>query len=486
MTSPPRKTPPPDGSIQSGNLAGRSLGMSILLIAGPIFLEQLLAATVGLVDKMLTGALPVSSTAALDGVGVGSYVGWFIGIAVSSVGIGSLAIISRAVGAGKIVEAERALGQAITFALLWGLVIAGLLWIGAPWLAKVSGLSPEATVACVDYIHAVCVGVPFGSVTFVGIMSLHGAGEAVRPFFIMLAVNVVNVLVSWRLSGSTLDAFGMTFASSGTLGVVGIGLGTAVARFVGAVLILGLMFYGVKDLKLRRSFIAIERQMLLRIVRVGVPAFLDGIGMWAGNIVVLGIVGRIAAREALEAGLGEAAVGLIGAHIIGVQWEAFSFLPGMAIGTAAATLAGQYLGAGNPRMATRSVWVCAIIAAVFMGSAGIAMIFGGEFLTRQISQDPLHLEVAPKLLEIAGFVQVGFAFAMVLREAMRGAGDTRWAMFITWFGTYAVRVPLAHVVGYQMGHGLVGVWLVLCGEIVFRSILYLGRFLHGGWRRMTV
>lgn len=75
---------------------------------------------------------------------------------------------------------------------------------------------------------------------------------------------------------------------------------------------------------------------------------------------------------------------------------------------------------------------------------------------------------------------------MVLREAIRGAGDTRWAMAINWGSTFLVRVPLAYVVGYVMGHGLVGVWVVLCGEIVVRSLLLLGRFLHGGWKRVMV
>lgn len=477
--------PSGEGQIRSGRLAGKSLRLAIALLAAPVFLDQLLSATVGLADKVLTGGLPEGATAALDGVGAGSYVGWFLGIALSSVGIGSLAIIARAMGRGETREAALGLGQALLAAVVWGLVIAGFLLVGAPGLAKVAGLAPEAAAACVSYVRSIALGVPFMAVLLVGMMSLHGAGEAIRPFFIMLVVNVVNVIASWLLSGAHFGWFGLDLDSPGRLGVAGIGLGTAIAHTVGALLLVALLLRGVKDLRLEGWALRPRVPMLARIVRVGLPAFLDGAGVWIGNIVVIAIVGKIAAAEGAAAG-GPPLVGLLGAHIIAIQWEAFSFLPGFAMGTAAATLVGQYLGAGNARMATRSVWACAAVAALFMSAAALAFLFAGDFLTRQISRDPLHLELVPQLLFIAGCIQPAFAIAMVLREAIRGAGDTRWAMAINWGSTFLVRVPLSYVVGYTMGHGLVGVWVVLCGEIVVRAFLLLARFLHGGWRRVTV
>lgn len=499
MSDPTREAPEPEslvsdqspllaeGQIRAGRLAGQSLPGAILILAAPVFFEQLLAATVGLVDKMLTGGLPEGATAALDGVGLGSYIGWFIGIAVSSVGIGALAIISRAMGRGDDREAALGLGQAVIFSLAWGALLAVTLYLGAPLLAWMGQLSPEASRACTQYVRTIALAVPFSSLTFIGIMCLHATGEATRPFLVMVAVNVVNIAVSWYLSGSTIHGFGHTLPSPGHLGVIGIAAGTAAARLVGAALILGLLIRGVKDLRLERWALRVELRMLLRIIRVGVPAFIEGIGMWFGNIVVLGIVGRIAILRGMQHGAETGTVvGLMGAHTIAVQWESFSFLPGFALGTAAATLVGQFLGAGNVRRATRSILACAGVAGIFMAGAGVSFCLYGDFLTRQISVDPLHLELVPKLLFICGLVQVNFALSMVIREAIRGAGDTRWAMFITWFGTYALRIPLAYLVGYVWGYGLVGVWWVLCGEIVVRSLLFLGRFLHGGWKRLEV
>lgn len=482
---------PPAGVIRAGRLAGRSLPSAILILALPVFLDQLMTATVGLVDKILTGSLPVGATPALDGVGAGSYVGWFLGIAISSVGIGSLSIIARALGRGNVREAEQGLGQAVVAAAGWGVLLLVLLVTGAPLLARLSSLSPEATEACVGYVRAMALGSPFFSVLLVAAMSMHGAGDAFRPFLVMIFVNVINLVTSWWLSGSVVHLFGLTLASPGTLGVVGIGLGTAMGHAAGAIAILVILSRGVKDLRLHRSALLPEGAMMKRIFRVGTPALLDGMGMWAGNIVVLAIVGRIALDGvSVTAGLTNAAEtarsGLIGAHIIAVQWEALSFLPGFAMGTAAAALVGQFLGAGNPRMATKAALSCFFVAAFFMASAGVVFFFAGEFLTRQISRDPLHLEIVPQLLRICAVIQVNFGLAMVLREALRGAGDTRWAMWINWFSTFALRVPFVYIVGYEMGKGLVGVWYVLCAEIVARSLLYLARFLHGGWKRVEV
>ena len=110
-----------DGSIRSGKLAGRTMWSAIRFLAIPILLQQLVAACVGLVDKMIAGSLPGTTVVpALDGIGIGSYVGWFIGIAMAGLGVGAQAIIARAIGAGRALESEEACGQSITLSLVWG------------------------------------------------------------------------------------------------------------------------------------------------------------------------------------------------------------------------------------------------------------------------------------------------------------------------------------------------------------------------------
>jgi Na+-driven multidrug efflux pump len=166
-----------------------------------------------------------------------------------------------------------------------------------------------------------------------------------------------------------------------------------------------------------------------------------------------------------------------------VQWESFSFLPGFAIGVAAGTLAGQYLGANNIKQAKKAILACVLIAIVFMTSIGAIMMFAGHALTSVISTEPMHLELVPKLLFIAGVTQIGFAVMMVIRQALKGVGDTVWTFLITSFSSWCIRLPAVWYLGVHLDLGLVGIWYALCGEMIIRAGFFVIRFWKGGWMR---
>jgi Na+-driven multidrug efflux pump len=291
---------------------------------------------------------------------------------------------------------------------------------------------------------------------------------------------VVNIVLSWTLAGADVSIGSVRLPHPPLdLHVSGIALGTALSYVVGAVLIVSVQVRGVKDLRLELRELPLRAAMVWRIVRVGVPSFLDGISMWVANLFVLVFIGQIAARSADGAGLQ-------GAHIIAVQWEMFSILPGFAIGIAAGALAGQYLGARNPAMAQKAILVCAGITSLIMGSVGVLYIVGGEVLTRIISTEPVHVEHVPNLLFICGLSQVFFAIMMVLRQGLRGVGDTTWTFILTTVSSYGVRLPAAWLFGIHFGLGIEGIWIGLCGEMVARAAMFSARFFHGGWKRIRV
>ncbi|MFT6833612.1 MAG: Na+-driven multidrug efflux pump, partial [Planctomycetota bacterium] len=357
------------------------MGSAILWLALPVMVQQLLQAFVGMTDKLLAGHLDVDvRVAALDAIGIGSYMGWFIGIAMSGLGIGGQAIIARAMGAGDKPLARHALGQAMGVSFGWGIGVGAILYLTAPWLAEWTGLTAEAGGLLSDYLRVLALSMPLAAVMLVGAMCLHGAGETRKPAMIAILVNVVNAGVSWALSGADIDLGALPggFAPEGALlenpfsfdlGVAGIAAGTSIGYAVGAAWTWLILVRGVQDLALSRAELRPRRPMIVRFLRIGVPNFAEGIAMWAVNIIVLLFIGQIAAGGGLQ-----------GAHIIAIQWESFSFLPGFAIGTAAATLTGQYLGAGDPASARRAVLMCAAFAAVLMGSLGVVFMTFGETL----------------------------------------------------------------------------------------------------------
>jgi len=485
------------GVIRSGNLAGRTMWSAIWILALPVLVQQTMAATVGLVDKIIAGSLPATIVRpAMDGIGVGSYVGWFIAIAMAGLGIGGQALIARAMGAGDPHQSHRALAQAISVSTVWGAAVGVVMYFGVYPLTSMAQLSPNASMYCIQYVQTLAFFLPFCGIMMVGSMCMHGAGETLKPSLIAVAVNVINIVLTWILSGVEL-AFGppddrwimpnpFPFDPE-QVGVIGIAAGSGLGFFCGALMTLYVLFRGVKDLRLEVSHLPFDGSMIWRFVRIGVPNFFEGMAMWAVNLFVIRFIGQIAVAQA-EAGevTGEVAEGLHGAHMIAVQWEAFSFMPGFAIGTAAGALAGQYLGADNARDARKAVLICTIIGSVIMGLLGLVFIFGGEFLTGIISHDPVHLAETPRILFICGLIQIFFAITMVVRQALRGVGDTTWVLIITVVSSYGVRLPAAWLLGVYFGYGLAGIWMGLCGELVVRAMLFLARFLHGGWQHIRV
>ena len=477
----------PSGAIRSGSLAGKTMWGAIWFLAIPILIQQILVACVGLADKLFAGALPSEVVIpALDAIGIGSYIGWFISVAVSGVGIGTQALIARAMGSGNSADGRKVLGQSLTLAFVWGCAVAVGLWFCAEPLGDLCQLSSEAKVYLVQYIQVLAIGMPACSVMTTGAMALHGSGDTLRPALVAVVVNIVNIFFSWGLSGADIRFGEGSFANPFTwdLHVVGIAIGTSIAYIIGGVLIVCVLLRGVKDLKLHLSDLSPDFALFWRISKIGIPNFFEGLSMWAANLFVLQFIGKIAADMALKIDGDEPVVqGLQGAHIIGVQWESFSFLPGFAIGIAAGTLAGQYLGANNIKQARRAVVACIFLAILFMGTLGLVMMFAGNTLTAFISNEPIHLELVPQLLFIAGITQAGFAVMMVIRQALKGVGDTMWTLGITTVSSWGIRLPSAWFLGVYLEMGLVGIWYALCGEMIVRGLLFFLRFKYGKWAK---
>ena len=111
----------------------------------------------------------------------------------------------------------------------------------------------------------------------------------------------------------------------------------------------------------------------------------------------------------------------------------------------------------------------------------------GKTLTGIVSGEDLHMSVVPKLLFVCGSTQG------VLRHFHGGfvrhceaTGDTTWVLLITTGSSYLIRLPLAWLFGIYLELGLVGIWIGLCGELVIRAMLFLARFMHGGWAKKAL
>lgn len=479
IPSPPRG----DGRIRTGRLAGLSLGAAMWVLSWPIMAQSFLDALLGTVDTAVAARLGVEET---DAVGLSTYIMWFTGVITMSVAIGATALISRAVGGGHRSRANDVLGQSMTLAAIIGVLAGVVMALAAPFLGRPVGLDPVASRLMAQYLWPIAASMPAMVVTNVGVACLRGAGESRSPLWIMLVENIINLPLNIILSGVALHftLLGREVNWAGvpgvSMGIAGIGIATCVARCVGAGIVLWLLARGDDTMRLHWHRMRPRWASMKRLVNVGLPNLWESLGMWSGNFIIILVIGQVLAAAA-------GAPGLIGAHQITIRLESFSFLPGFAMGTAAATLMGQYLGAGNAKMAARAALLCTAVAALVMSIFSYVFIVHPVAMLALMSDQPMHRELVPDLLRLAGYVQIPFAVLLVLRGGLRGAGDTRMAMILTSIGIFGLRVPGCIIVALLWPErGLYALWLVMVVELTIRAALFTARFLHGGWMRVKV
>ncbi|MCX5662403.1 MAG: MATE family efflux transporter [Planctomycetota bacterium] len=451
----------------SGKLAGLTLPQQVFTLALWPLLEQVLSFLVGFVDTMLAGRLSVEAAGA---IGVAAYVVWAVNLIQMALGVGSTAIVSRAIGARNRRVANAVLGQSLTLAVCAGLATMGALYAAAPTLGAFISLKGESLEYATLFLRTVCFATPLSGVLFVGMACLRGAGDVVTPFRVMVVVNTVNALAS------ALLVFGP--APFGGHGVQGIAIATVLAWALGATLMAVALLRNWGGLRLHWRRLGFDGPTIARIARLAAPNFLESSGVWIGQFLVLWVVGQVSLK------LGTPAA--VAAHAVAVRVEAISYLPGTAMGIAAATLAGQYLGLGDPARARQAIRLCWFAGMAIMGCVGLVFVLVPEQLVRIMTDKPELLELAPPLLRICGPIEVFFATHIILSMAMRGAGDTRVPMLLAYFCIYCLRLPAAYFLGLTCGLGLSGVWYALCGELVVRGMLFYARFRQGGWQRVKV
>ena len=439
-----------------------SIGV-ILALAIPAIIENILQVLLGTVDTYFIGRL---GTEAIAGVGVTNlimniYISFFLAI-----GVGTTAIVSRNIGAKNIDNANNSVKQSIIVALGIGIFFGGVNLIFAKDILQVLGAEKEVIQYALPYFISVAVPSVFLCLMMVLSSSLRGAGDTKTPMKVALVANIVNIVLDYIL------IFGI-FNFEG-LGILGAGIATTISRIVGVVLLL-LAINGDK-IKIHIDIFnrwKIDRDIIRSITRIGLPAGIEKLIMRFGQLAYGGLIIKIGTQA-------------YAAHNIAGTIEAFSYLPGMGFGVAAATLVGQNLGAKQPEEAKELGIVSNILATVFMVFVGIIFFIFAPFLAGLFSEDQEVISMIVKVLRIIALFQPFLAMTLVITSALQGAGDTKFPMYSTFIGIWGIRVLGIYFLGIKLNMGLVGVWLAYAMDITLRGSILMIRFLRGKWKDIKV
>jgi len=337
------------------------------------------------------------------------------------------------------------------------------LWLLAPALAGFFGLNTAATDYFLAFINILVFSAPMSGVVFVLSGCLRGAGDTWAPFNAMVAVNVINAICSY------------VFAVYLGMGLEGIALGTVIGWAGGLAMILWKIYPRETQkslLVLHRKWLRWNREISMRIVKVGVPQLIEILGMWSIHAYGLRMIALVGDKDE----------GLIGSHGLAVQIESISFMPGFAIGTAAATLAGQYIGAGSKELAQQAVRTCWRVALVVMSLMGIGIYFAADFLVNIMSPGGgSQADAAVSLVMIVAFAQPFFATAMVMKMSMRGVGATGTVMFYSFATMFLFRVGLLTLMVHHYGADLQMIWYIFTLDIVIQASVFTWVHYRGKW-----
>jgi putative MATE family efflux protein len=473
----PPATPKPSKQNQkqlSGKLAGLSLPKQVFVLALWPLLEQVMNFLVGLVDMAIAGRLPGENASldALDAIGVASYFVWLMTILQAAVGVGAAAIVSRAVGASHRRLANAGSGQAIVLGIGSGVFAGAVIFVAAPWIASIFGLQGVAQQMAADYIRITALGIPMCGALFTGSAVLRAAGDTRSPFLAMVAVNLVNVVVSIGLGGLRV---GEDQVIGLGLGVNGIAWGTALAWTVGGLVVLVILLSGRSELRLRPHRLRPHWHTMRRIIKVALPNLYFQLAFWGINLGLLIYIVFLDVE------------GAYGAHSIAMRIKSISFLPGFAISVAASTLTGQYLGLGDPQRARRATYIAMCGAMSLMTVCSFFFFFMPEMLVSLISPDePQHVALAAPLLKLAALDAPFLAMHLILYGAMQGAGDTRNTAILNLVFLVLLRLVGAYIFAFPLGMGLWGIWLGIVTDLIVRAIVFYFYYQTNRWAKTTV
>ncbi|MFO0839978.1 MAG: MATE family efflux transporter [Phycisphaerae bacterium] len=428
--------------------------------------EQLLSFLVGLVDTYLAGHVSKEATVA---VGTASYLGWFVMLAFTLVGVGAAALVSRALGAADRATANMGLNQSLLLALATGIAVSVASYSCAPLLAGFLTRTDEAAALTTHYLQIISLCYVLASVNLVGSSVLRSAGDTRTPLRIMTLVNIINIVVA---AGLVYGWFGLR------MGVTGIAIGALTARSAGGLLMLLVLARGLGPLRMRAALLAPHWQTLRRILRVGIPAAADTGIMTVAQLAFVRIISRTAE--------GDAGTANYAAHVIAMQIEALSYLPALAWGTAAATMVGQYLGARQEHRAQQAGHAAAMQGVCIGVCAGLTFWFFAESIFSLMTAEPTVRAVGAPAMRLLGFAQPFLCAAIIYITALRGAGDTRSTLAMSIVGGLMLRVPGAYLGGIVLHGGLIGAWCGMWADNVAKCALATGRFMQGGWKRARV
>lgn len=386
---------------------------NMIVFALPLLASGVLQQSFNSVDVAVAGRFAGSQALAAVGVNgpvVGLLVNLFMGL---SVGVN--VVIANHIGSGNRSRVSRAVGASVFLAVVCGIIMAAITLAVARPIHRYLGTPPEVIDQAVAYLRILAVGMPFMLLYNFCAAVLRSIGDTTRPFFILVAAGVVNV----GLNLLFVIAFGM--------GADGVAWGTAIANIVSCAIICLILLRSPADIRLIPANIRPDRQELAKVVRIGLPAGLQGTVFSISNVFIMSAINSFGAIAAA----GSAA---------GINFEFYNYFVMTGFIQTAVAFAGQNYGAGQISRALRVYRISIVMSMIVCGLAGALMVVFRHPLLHLFSADPAVLAYAAERVLVVLTFQFIASYYEIAGGVMRAFGHSMTPTLIIIFGTCALRL----------------------------------------------
>ena len=431
-------------------------------------LQNVIAGLQGVVDHILVGHLiGYTGNAA---IGVSWQIFLVVIVFIASLFTGQAVLVARFVGAGDVEKVNKTVQQALLTAIAMYAVMGPVGYVLAPYLLELVNASAEVQRLALPFLR-INFALSFGMLSFFMLTSaLRAAGDSRTPLRLGVTMTILNVILNLIF----IPGLGPIPA----LGTAGSALGTAIASSTVSAYALYQLFKGNLVFKVTRQMDWRPDWTIIRsLFRFGLPTGVQGIAMNVAGVLMLRYIGSLSQSAAAQA-----------AFTIGYT-ELFSMITWTSVGLmgAAATIAGQNLGAGHPERAMLGVHAASRIG------LGVAAVVG--FLFVAIPQtllgafgatEPAVAALGQQLLQYLAVSGFFITLALTYTGGLQGTGDTRSPLFITLASQVAVPIGMCTIIQASRPLEAGDIWLAIVLGHFTRCVLTVTRFRQGKWRNIVV
>ena len=433
-----------------GGLAGKIIIFALPLIASGILQQSFNAVDVAMVGRF-TGPEAMAAVGS-NGVIISILVNLFLGIAV-----GANVVIANYIGMKNDAATARSVATVAVVSLISGviLLIAGVS-LARPILEAMSA-PPDVIDGATLYLRIYFLGMPFIMVYNFGSAIMRSMGDTKRPFYALLAGALVNAVLDYIL----VRYFAM--------GVSGVAIATVVANGVNAVIIIALLRREPEPFTLHIRRMAVSMPDLVKMLKIGIPAGLQGMVFSVSNIFIQTTVNSF----------GSAAVA---GSAAAQTYESYCYYIISAFAASTIAFTGQNYGAGMLDRCRRVLWICMGLCMALAGAANLIISYNSEWFLSVFTGDTEVIRYATERIDSALRFQFIAATYEISGAYMRGLGYSMTPTLLTILGTCVLRIVWVHTISvhyhtvpalllvYPVSWAITGLMVMTAAIIVARIV----------------